>query len=324
MSKLLEIVITHWNEPLEVGRDALQMLSIQHRVDWDNIGVTLIHDGSEKFPQKYFKNFPFKIKQVCLPKRGISAARNYAIDHSDATWIKFCDFDDMFAGAFSLSCIVDGIVNATNNDMLWFPLLVDTYSGNPIVLQCSPVFIHDKIFRVSFLRKNNIRFNENLYYSEDFAFVSLVRIIVDQNRIGKITTNFPVYIFVQRTDSVNNRKDMWFRNRCGHFDAHCYVEDELRKHGVEHEADKMVARTMAESYAVLILGINDFDFTEYKQKMWAFFDERRQYFDRLDDKDIDYVIQQTNQQNGSNITREGFLRWISKHIKEQDTKSKNE
>ena len=317
MSKLLEIVINHWNEPWEVGSNALMMLAVQRRVDWDNIGVTMIHDGSDKFPQKYFKDFPFKVKQVSLPQGGISAARNYAIDHSDATWIKFCDFDDLFAGAFSVSCIIDGIINATNNDMLWFPLLVDTYTGNPLILQCSPVFIHDKVFRVSFLNKNNIRFNEKLYYSEDFAFMSLIRMIIEESRIGKIESNFPIYIFVHRMGSVNNRKDMWFRNRCGHFDAHCYVENELRKHGWEHEADKMVARTMAESYFVLTLGVSEYDFTEYKQKMWDFFDERQQYFDRLNSNDIETVIQQTNKQNGGHLNKDGFLRWITKHIKDR-------
>ena len=146
MSKLLEIVITHWNEPWEIVKPGIMMLSVQRRVDWENIGVTIIHDGTDKFPDELLSCLPFTVNQVCIPHSSVSAARNYAIDHCDATWIKFCDCDDTFAGIYSISCIIEVLANSSRHDMLMFPFVFDPYLGNQVVVDviCRIVVPHNK------------------------------------------------------------------------------------------------------------------------------------------------------------------------------------
>ena len=310
MSKLLDIFINHWTEPWEVGRDALNMLAAQRRVDWENIGVAIIHDGQYGFPDEYFADYPFHVEQVYLPHKGISAARNWAIDHSNATWIKFCDFDDTFAGVFSLSCILDALPNCKKYDLMWFPLIVDMYEGNQLILYNSPVFIHDKIFRRSFLKRENIRFNETLYYSEDFAFSSVIKMVLNPLKIGKIETNFPIYVYVQRMGSINNTPELWVKNKTGLFMAHSYIESELRKRGLWKEADIMVARTMAECLFVVLSAGNSIDISDFINRVMAFYNEHKECIVNTTNEIWDYVVNMTNNQNLSDFTRDDVLAWI--------------
>lgn len=314
MSKLLEIVVTHWTEPWEVGRDAMLMLSLQRRVDWSEVAVTMIHDGSPKFPDEYFSGFPFEVKQVCLPHGGISASRNYAIDHSDAEWIKFCDFDDMFAGVYSLSRITDAIEKPSSFNAVCFPIIIDLCNGELPVVETSQVFVHGRIFRTSFLRDHHVRFNESLSFSEDFAFLSLLSLEMDSKTLGKIDSNFPIYVYIQRQDSYGNCPDNWLRNRCGLFDAHCYVEEEMRKHGDEHNADLMFVRALAENYYVFSAA-GDNDISGLLQRTLEYYNRKQDCFDRVSNTDLEHIISDTNAQNHSEITKSGFLKWVRQHAR---------
>ena len=313
LGKLLDIVITHWTEPWEIGANAFRMLSVQRRVNWDKVGVSIIHDGSDAFPDENFYGFPFRVKQYCIPHGGISAARNYAIEHCDAEWIKFCDFDDMFAGAYSLSCIIDAVSFADGYDLLWFPMIVDVFGGGLDIKDGSPVFIHDKVFRLSFLRNNNVMFNPDLTYSEDFAFISLTKLKMDRNRVGKIESNFPLYVFVQREDSVSNCPSNWFANRICHFNALRYVEEIVRDQGEKREADAMVVRVMVECYYTITNFKAHESVNEFTLHVWDYFDSHKNDFYAVSSDDIKYIISYTNQQYQSDITKAEFMRWIHTH-----------
>ena len=47
---LLDLFITHWTEPWEVGKKNFDMLALQRLIDWSEIRITLVHDGTEAFP----------------------------------------------------------------------------------------------------------------------------------------------------------------------------------------------------------------------------------------------------------------------------------
>lgn len=324
MSKLLEIVITHWDEPWEIVRPGMMMLSIQRRVDWENIGVTIIHDGTSKFPNELLSGFPFAVNQICIPHGGVSAARNYAIDNIDATWIKFCDCDDTFAGVYSISCIVDVLANSSQHDMLMFPFVFDPYFGKQVVVKGSPVFIHDKIFRRSFLIQNNLRFNEDLTFSEDFAFNSIIKTVIDSSRIGNIESNFPIYVWVQRRDGTANRPELWLKNRMGLFDAHRYVEQEYQKRGFVKDADSLVGRTIAEVCAAVLSANRSIDTSVFAHNALEYYYSNKERMDGLTDEDWDFIIQVTNEQNQTNITKEDVYNWIASFEKgtEDDGKDK--
>ena len=55
MSKTLDIIVAHYTEPWEAGEKFFSMMDLQRMVDWDQIGVILVNDGTEnRLPCRYF------------------------------------------------------------------------------------------------------------------------------------------------------------------------------------------------------------------------------------------------------------------------------
>lgn len=86
---ILDLYITHYNEPWEVCRPGFEMLKNQRLVNWDDIRVTVVHDGTEAFPAELLLGFPCAIRQKVIEHMGIAGVRNWCIDDSKAIWIKW-------------------------------------------------------------------------------------------------------------------------------------------------------------------------------------------------------------------------------------------
>ena len=313
---LLDLMITHWNEPWEVGENAFRMLSIQRGVDWSQIQVTLVHDGSKQFPAEYFAGFPFAVRQVELTHRGIAAVRNWCIDNGSATWIKWCDFDDTFAGVYSLKAIMDVLEDADKFDLLWFELLWEMDGRVYKRTERNPVFLHDKVIRRQFLTDHNIRFKEDLIWCEDSAFLAVIEMEIDHQRIGKISCGSPIYLYICRQGSLCNRPEIKFKNLESFFDRHCYVADEFLKRGLTDEYYTMCVRIMADSYYTLCRAPNiTDDKSAHEKRVWAWFDEHRSDFYSCRDEMIPMVMKAVNNEDfdGGHITYNQVLNWIHEH-----------
>ena len=167
------------------------MLSCQRLVNWNDIRITLVHDGSLPFPDECFSGFPFKVNQFSIPHGGIAKARNWCIEHSTSKWIKWCDFDDTFNNIYSLHDMMN-VLESDNFDLLWFDLMYEDHGKRIVRDERNPVFVHDKVFRRDFLIKHNIRFCEALTWCEDSAFMAVIEMDIDHNRIGKIICKNPI------------------------------------------------------------------------------------------------------------------------------------
>ena len=312
---LLDLFITHWTEPWKVGKKAFEMLSLQRAVDWSQIRITLVHDGTEAFPERYFSGMPFKVNQVSIPHGGIAKARNWCIDHSEAEWIKWCDFDDLFAGALSLSQIMN-VLDNNKYDLLWFELLFDDHGKIHNRTNRDPVFIHNKVFRRSFLLKKNIRFQEDLTWCEDSAFMAVIEMDIDHLRIGKIRGAMPIYIYIVRDGSLCNRPEIKFANLESFFRRHCYVAEEFKKRGRYDEYCTMCVRTMADSYYTLVKApdITE-DKSDLERRVWAWYEENREAIMDCKRPQFNLVMKAVNRErwDGGVITNEEFIGWIRKH-----------
>lgn len=317
--KLLDLFITHWTEPWSVGEKGFQMLALQRMVDWEQITITLVHDGSERFPESYFSAYPFKVEQVCLPHGGIAKARNWCIEHSSAKWIRWHDFDDMFANVYALKDIMT-VLDTDDFDLLWFEMMCqDTlHDSLPVQLrqERDPVFIHNKVFYRKFLLDSGIRFNEELTWCEDSAFLALIEMEIDHQRIGKIKCNSPIYLYIAREGSLCNRPEIRFKNLQSFFQRHIYVAEEFRKHGLIDQYNTMCVRVMCDSYYTLNLapGITD-DKSEHEARVWAWFDEHKEQFYSCRPEMFDMVITAVNKEcfDGGVITKQAVMDWINKH-----------
>ena len=82
--RLLDIIVTHYNEPWEVVRNFFNMLDLQRGINFDDIRVILIHDGTKAYPDSYFSERPYRVDQHSISHRGIAKVRNYGIKIADA------------------------------------------------------------------------------------------------------------------------------------------------------------------------------------------------------------------------------------------------
>ena len=312
---LLDLFITHWTEAWEVGRNGFQILSLQRAVDWSKIRITLVHDGTDPFPEEYFDGMPFKVNQFSIPHGGIAKARNWCIDHSEATWIKWCDFDDMFAGVYSVQQIMN-VLNNDQFDLLWFDLLCDDHGKVINRTERNPVFVHDKVFRRSFLLEKGIRFKEDLIWCEDSAFLALIEMDIDHQRIGKIKAQAPIYLYIVRDGSLCNRPEIKFANLKSFFKRHCYVAEEFKKRGLTAQYNTMCVRTMADSYYTLVKAPDiEEDKTEFAAEVWRWYEDHREAIGDCTRPDFDMVMRAVNREryDGGEITGEEFIEWIRKH-----------
>lgn len=312
---LLDLFITHYNEPWEVGRKMFQMLACQQEVDWDKVRITMVHDGTEAFPAECFSGLPFNVKQVTIHHCGIAGVRNWCIRHSNAEWIKWCDFDDMFFNAYSLQQIMN-VLNTDKYDMLWFDLLCNDMKRIYLRTERNPVFVHDKVFRRRFLIDHEITFNEDLIWCEDSAFLAIVELEIDHQRIGKIKCDYPIYLYIARQGSLCNRPEIRFANLQSFFQRHIYVADEFLKRNLMDQYYTMCVRVMCDSYYTLCLapGITE-DKSEHEKRVWAWFDEHREPFHKCRPEMIKMVIEAVNKEcfDGGEITWKDVSKWIENH-----------
>lgn len=313
---LLDLYVTHWNEPWEVGEKGFQMLAMQRLVDWSKIRITLVHDGSEKFPESYFAGMPFKVHQVCLPHGGIAKARNWCIENGDGEWIKWNDFDDSFANVYALRDMMN-VLPAENFDLLWFHMYWEEFSKRVFIKrdrEC--IFVHNKILRRSFLLDNQIRFVEDLTWCEDSAFFADVEMVINHKKIGLIKCDAPIYVYQCRQGSLCNRPEIKFLNLQSFFRRHTYVAQQFLNRGHIDEHRALCVRVMGDSYYTLNLapGITD-DKSEHEARVWKWFDEHRDAFYACPEKTFDEVLEAVNREcfDGGTITKEALMDWIHRH-----------
>ena len=248
MKQMLDIIVTHYNEPWEIGRPFFDMLSCQRGIDFNDIRVILVHDGTELFDQKYFARYPYRVAQYRIKHGGVSMARNYGLDVSDADWVEFCDFDDCYTNIYGLRMILSHLT--PNVDYVWTPFFMEIVQGKEMRFKTHEkeniVWVHGKYFRREFLIENNLRFPEGIHYSEDSGFCAIVNEVTKLDRRGKIKTDFPVYSWVYREGSVTTDKINNERNLTGFIDRNTWVVEEFKRRGIDHIG--MVGRMFADAY----------------------------------------------------------------------------
>lgn len=250
---MLDIAITHYKEPWEVGEKLFQMIGLQRCIDFSQIRVMVINDGGQRLPEEKLAALPYPVEQIDIPHGGISAARNAGIDHAKNPWIMFCDFDDNFASIFSMREYLSTLKN-DGQDMLWVKILAEDYVDGKKLLYYVPdkqrfVFCHGKVYRVDFLRREGIRFDERLVFNEDSCFNALIIAHVDHTRIGEITSPIPLYSWIRRPSSVTNsgRED---EASYGHFHRNLIVTGEYEKLS-DVRFYGMVTRTCYDTYYMI-------------------------------------------------------------------------
>lgn len=202
---MLDIIITHYNEPWRLCRKLFVMLDMQRIVNWDEITVTVVNDGGYRLPDEELNQLSFPVRQIEIQKSGISAARNTGIRNTKEPWIMFCDCDDCFTNIYALDEIITAIRKPNNKcDMMYANCL--TEFGRfvvPIADGRHFVFIHGKVYRRQFLTDTGLLFDESISYGEDTLFNDTLSDLTGKTAVIKTRTQ--PYVWIRRGGSVTTK-----------------------------------------------------------------------------------------------------------------------
>lgn len=201
----LQILVPQYKEDNTIIRPLLDSLAIQQNIDFKELGVIIVNDGSDiLLDDEWLASYPFKVEYYKEPHQGVSATRNAALDKATADYVMFCDADDMFYNACGLWILFRemeiGKFNALISVFIEETRNPETNEIVYINHEQDSTFVHGKIYNRQYLIDEEIRFNPELTIHEDSYFNFLAQHISSPDLV-KVCTS-PFYLWKWRNESV--------------------------------------------------------------------------------------------------------------------------
>lgn len=204
--KLLTIGISTYNEAQQTLFLLLSSINNQIGVDFSQIEVVLVNDaGNTVLTDSFFKLFGnLNVKYTLLEKNvGIGMPRQHAIDHCNGEYIMFCDADDVLHNVGAISSIIEDI-QVHRPDILvtsWMEELINENGHTYVQHENDTTWMHGKVYRVDYLKKNDIRFHPDLRIHEDSYFNSIAFFLTENIAYSPFIT----YVWKFNPDSITRR-----------------------------------------------------------------------------------------------------------------------
>ena len=169
VKKVIDIIVPAYNSYDTID---IPLLSLSTQSIAKKLNVYIVNDGSEKSYANYvrfYKNFFNSIKELKIKaNKGSGFARKYGLKHSNAEFIVFLDSDDCLYYPFAIEKLYNQI-NDNKSDIVISNVLEEMENNNFIVKNYPIEYLHGKIYRRSYLKKNNINFDDSRLM-EDILF----------------------------------------------------------------------------------------------------------------------------------------------------------
>lgn len=171
----LQILIPQYKETDEVIKPLLDSIALQQNVDFNEIGVIIVNDGSKvHLSDSLLSSYPYDIKYILAKHNGVSAARNVCLDHATADYVIWCDADDMFFNMCGLWIVFREIDNGGFDSLTSVFVeetrIPETGEVTYINREMDSTFVHGKVHRRQYLLDQHIRWNPKLTIHEDSFF----------------------------------------------------------------------------------------------------------------------------------------------------------
>ncbi|MCH5180314.1 MAG: glycosyltransferase family 2 protein [Erysipelotrichales bacterium] len=178
MSKKISVIVPMWNVENYVG-DCIESILSQ---TYQGFEIILIDDGSTDNTLKICEKYSEKDSRIRLfhkSHEGVSSARNFGLDHSNCDYCMFVDSDDKL-----LPKAIELLVNLMEKNNCQFvssdekvkSLGMETIDIRHETekflkyIHSSAYGVHKKLYNLTIIQNNKIRFDENLKCSEDALF----------------------------------------------------------------------------------------------------------------------------------------------------------
>lgn len=186
---------------------------------YQNWELLLVDDGSPDGSGVICDDFAEKDSRIRVfhkENRGVSAARNYAIDRALGEYITFVDSDDWLDSECLDTCVNE--IKSNSLDLLQFGYREVSSDGNILKVKdlgTSKIGLNDylktsflvtvwgSVFKTSLIKDHSIRFNTNLKLAEDQLFVMQYMIV---SKTFKSTIGVYYNYFINQAGAVKNSK----------------------------------------------------------------------------------------------------------------------
>lgn len=181
---------------------------------YKNIEIIVINDGSIDNSEEIIKLYRDKrLKYISKKNEGIGKTRNLGIENATGNYIAFVDSDDYLDKNFCKKMIKKAdedncdivICNyfEDRNDKLKKIEFVNfkdsSLKSNPSLINFINLGPCNKIYKMNMIKKNNIKFEENLKY-EDAPFV--IKSLLNAKKIGKIADFLTYYVIHEKSETT--------------------------------------------------------------------------------------------------------------------------
>lgn len=243
----LAILVTHYKEPSEVCVKLLDSIALQRGIDFNDISVTFVNDGSDGEILSFERTYPFSINFITKEHGGVSAARNCAMDNSESDYVMFCDADDMFLNNYGLHLLFSAMQELPDAITSCFVEEQITDGKARIIRHDKDVtFIHGKAYRREFLTKNGIRFRDDLTIHEDGYFNVIALTVAEEKK--EIETPFYLWCWNENSVVRKDRENFTLKTYDHVIKQRVAITEELEKRGYISESIDCVCKTFLNAY----------------------------------------------------------------------------
>lgn len=240
---MIDVIIPAYNAHKTIEQ-TLTSIAFQSIVD--KLNVYIINDYGKDYKEiiEYYSNF-MNIKELQLEKNsGPGQARQYGIDNSKNEYIIFIDSDDVFADSLSIETLYNELSNS-NNDIIVSTFL-EELENTFIPKQTQYVWMHGKMYKRSYLIKNNIRFNDT-YTNEDCGFNQLCYMC----GANYLELNRTTYIWRNNYESITRTRTE--ESKIKYLKMFVYnmiwaIEESLKRNYNENRVSEIIYGTIVASY----------------------------------------------------------------------------
>ncbi len=268
--RLLDIIIPQYSENIKTVETALESIATQKNINFDDIGVILINDHSNNIIKsttlKKYKdlNITYLVNETNM---GPGPTRQRGIDLSEALYVTFLDADDVFFNDEVLENIFASIRINNYPNAIFSRFIQEVYDYGKIssfVLKPDRLLcLHGLFIKNSWMKDNDIRFNEKLYHYEDSYFVNLIWSFGDIYYDDTIT-----YIWKYNSKSMTkkNKREVIVDYLDDFLNCAIYLKNKINNFNSDY-ANNLIARRLIEAALCLESSLfDDVDLKERKEK----------------------------------------------------------
>lgn len=217
MSKI-SVIVPVYNSQRYLSR-CIESILAQTYIDFE---LLLINDGSNDLSGVICDNYALKDSRIRVYHKengGVSSARNLGLENAKGKWISFVDSDDWVDDHYLESLYQDGAYDfvtcywRVTNDQSYVSILPKTrgYYGRDQIVEFLDLNIGNvsypfcRLYSGSIISKNNLRFDENIHFSEDALFnIRYLQNVATIRQVGNIEYNYEKHI-----GSLSNKFISW-------------------------------------------------------------------------------------------------------------------